>query len=209
MGEAAAQEGLVSARSLPAFLSASLHQNANFALPLVFSSRQTLVTAPDFVESVLRLNSRAIALYSNHVARKASFAQGAALLRLALSTYASANPRTHVLLDIRKAVKKRKQEGVHYAVLFGVVCALLDVAVESTQRMFLYVTTRDILSAATRLNLVGPFEAAKLQFELTPLLEKVVRDKKDREVEDSYSSAPILDLVQAMHDQLYTRIFNS
>ena len=41
------------------------------------------------------------------------------------------------------------------------------------------------------------------------VLEKAVRDKKDREVADSYSSAPILDLVQAMHDQLYTRIFNS
>ena len=82
------------ARSLPAFLSASLHETANFALPLVFSSRQTLVTAPDFVESVLRLSSRAIALYSNHVTRKALFAQGSALLRLALSTYASANPRT-------------------------------------------------------------------------------------------------------------------
>ena len=78
--EAAAHTGLVSARSLPVFLSVSLHETSNFALPLVFSSRQTLVTAPDFVEPVLRLNSRAIALYLNSVARKASFTQGSALL---------------------------------------------------------------------------------------------------------------------------------
>uniref|UniRef100_M4BQI1 Urease accessory protein UreF n=1 Tax=Hyaloperonospora arabidopsidis (strain Emoy2) TaxID=559515 RepID=M4BQI1_HYAAE len=208
--EAAAQEGLVkNAVSLRAFVSSSLHQAADFALPLVFSSYQIVASAADFVDSVLGLNSRATALYSNHVARKASFAQGSALLRLAVSTYAPTFPRMDVLLEIRKAVKKQKQEGIHHAVLFGVVCALLAVDVESTQRMYLYVSTRDVLSAATRLNLVGPLEAARLQFEVAPLLEKVFLDKKNREVEESYSSAPILDLVQAMHDQLYTRIFNS
>ncbi|KUF87939.1 Urease accessory protein UreF [Phytophthora nicotianae] len=211
--EAATQEGLVAAASLRGFLSTSLHQSANFALPLVFSAHQ-IATAPDFdadtlAESVLSLNHHATALYSNHVARKASFAQGAALLRLALSTYAPSYPRFQTLLTVRKETKKRKHGGVHHAVLFGVVCALLGVEAEPTQRMYLFMTTRDMLSAATRLNLVGPLEAAKLQFEMTPLLENVFQAKKNRVVEDSYSSAPVLDLVQAMHDQLYTRIFNS
>ncbi|KAG1695000.1 hypothetical protein DVH05_020930 [Phytophthora capsici] len=211
--EAATQEGLVTASSLRDFLSASLHQSANFALPLVFSVHQIAAgsdsTCIDLVEPVLSLNSRATALYSNHVARKASFAQGAALLRLALSTYGPSYPRVQTLLTIRKEAKKRKQGGVHHAVLFGVVCALLGVSAEPVQRMYLFVTTRDVLSAATRLNLVGPLEAAKLQFETTQLLENVFQDKKNRGVQDSYSSAPVLDLVQAMHDQLYTRIFNS
>ncbi|KAG3115013.1 hypothetical protein PI124_g744 [Phytophthora idaei] len=193
--EAATQEGLVTAASLRDFLSASLHQSANFALPLVFSAHQ-IATMPDFdtntlVESVLSLNSRTTALYSNHVARKASFAQGAALLRLALSTYAPSYPRVQTLLTIRKEAKMGKQGGVHHAVLLGVVCALLGVEAEPTQRMYLFVTTRDVLSAATRLNLVGPLEAAKLQFETTSLLEKVFQAKKNRAVEDSYSSAPL------------------
>jgi urease accessory protein len=209
--EAATQEGLVTASSLREFLSASLHQSSNFALPVVFSSHQMAAgsDSSQLVESVLSLNARATALYSNHVARKASFAQGAALLRLALSTYAASFPRMQTLLTVRKEAKKRKQGGVHHAVLFGVVCALLGVQAEPTQRMYLFVTTRDVLSAATRLNLVGPMEAAKLQFEATPLLEQVFQAKKNREMSDSYSSAPVLDLVQAMHDQLYTRIFNS
>ncbi|KAG6577885.1 Urease accessory protein [Phytophthora cinnamomi] len=206
--EAAAQEGLVDASSLRAFLSASLHQSANFALPLVFSAHQIGADA-DPVEAALQLNGRASALYSNHVARKASLAQGAALLRLALSTYAPSHPRVQTLLHLRKEAKRRKQPGVHHAVLFGLVCALLGVGAEPAQRMYLFVTTRDVLSAATRLNLVGPLEAAKLQFETTPLLEKVFQNRKNRPVEQSYSSAPVLDLVQAMHDQLYTRIFNS
>ncbi|KAL3657941.1 hypothetical protein V7S43_017146 [Phytophthora oleae] len=209
--EAATQEGLVTASSLRGFLSASLHQSANFALPLVFSAHQIVAESDsiDLVEPVLSLNCRATALYSNHVARKASFAQGAALLRLALSTYGPSYPRVQTLLTIRKEAKKRKQGGVHHAVLFGVVCALLGVSAEPVQRMYLFVTTRDVLSAATRLNLVGPLEAAKLQFEMTQLLEEVFRAKKNRAVQESYSSAPVLDLIQAMHDQLYTRIFNS
>ncbi|KAL4095075.1 hypothetical protein PRIC1_008453 [Phytophthora ramorum] len=209
--EAAAQEGVVTTASLREFLSASLHQSANMALPLVFSAYQIGRAESDsaLVDSVLRLNARATALYSNHVARKASLAQGAALLRLALSTYAPSFPRFQTLLTVRKEAKRRKQGGVHHAVLFGVVCALLGVQAEAAQRMYLFVTTRDVLSAATRLNLVGPLEAAKLQFEATPLLEKVFEAKKNRRVDDSYSSAPVLDLVQAMHDQLYTRIFNS
>ncbi|RLN46246.1 hypothetical protein BBJ29_006604 [Phytophthora kernoviae] len=209
--EAAAQEGLVTdSSSLREFLSASLHQAANFALPLVFSAHQAASDASQsLIDTVLELNSRATALYSNHVARKASFAQGAALLRLALSTYAPTLPRFQTLLALRKEIKKRKHGGVHHAVLFGVVCALLGVENQSAQRMYLFVTIRDVLSAATRLNLVGPLEATRLQFESTPLLEKVFEEKKNRDVKDSYSSAPVLDLVQAMHDQLYTRIFNS
>ncbi|KAK1929968.1 Urease accessory protein F [Phytophthora citrophthora] len=209
--EAAMQEGLVTASSLRDFLSASLHQSANFALPLIFSAHHIAAESDsiDLVEPVLGLNCQATALYSNHVARKASFAQGAALLRLALSTYGPSYPRIQALLTIRKEAKKRNQGGVHHAVLFGVVCALLGISAEPVQRMYLFVTTRDVLSAATRLNLVGPLEAAKLQFETTQLLEEVFQAKKNRGIQESYSSAPVLDLVQAMHDQLYTRIFNS
>ncbi|RLN26553.1 hypothetical protein BBJ28_00026495 [Nothophytophthora sp. Chile5] len=219
--EAAAQEGLVtvqSPESLRRFLSASLHQAANFALPIVFSAHRATsnVAADDpaaLVDALLARNAEATALYSNHVARKASFAQGAALLRLALSTYgAGAEPRARrfqALLTLRKEFKRRKHAGLHHAVLFGAVCALLGLEADATQRMYLFITTRDVLSAATRLNLVGPLEAARLQFETAPLLERVYLAKKGREMRDSYSSAPVLDLVQAMHDQLYTRIFNS
>ena len=207
--EAAMQEGLVTASSLRGFVATALHQSANFALPLVFASYQIATSDSECVKAILSLNRRATAVYSNHVARKASFAQGSALLRLARSTYAHTCPRISTLVAIQNEAKKRDTGSVHYAVIFGVVCAFLGIDVASTQRMYLFMTTRDVLSAATRLHLVGPFEAAKVQFELTPLLEKVFRAKRNREMDDSYSSAPVLDLVHAMHDQLYTRIFTS
>lgn len=216
--EAAVQEKLVETgesppRSLHRFLSSTLHQTGNFALPIVFSAHTSATTEPDRVlESFLELNARATALFSNHVAKKASLAQGAAMLRLAISTYggsAGADDRFQVLLAIRKEAKRRKHPGVHHTVVFGTVCALLGVGTDDCQRMYLFFTVRDLLSAATRLNLIGPLEATRIQFEMGPTMEKIFQSKKDRQIDDSYSSAPVLDLIQAMHDQLYTRIFNS
>jgi len=215
--EAAVQEKLVTGggASLGRFLSATLHQTANFALPVVFSAYRGAAQAPDAAaaaEAVLTLNAQATALYSNHVAKKASLAQGAAMLRLAVSTYAGGggvDSRWAALLTVRKEAKRRKHPGVHHAVVFGAVCALLDIDAHECQRMYLFVTVRDVLSAATRLNLVGPMEATRTQFEMRAALERVFQQKKDREIQHSYSSAPVLDLIQAMHDQLYTRIFNS
>lgn len=218
--EAAVQERLVTSGGAPLarFLRATLHQSANFALPIVFAMHAAASSASDsdhgaLVDAVLDVNARATALLSNHVARKASLAQGAAMLRLALSTYGSDKDkdgdRFAVLLAVRKEAKRRQQPGVHHAVVFALVCALLGVDGDTSQRLFLFYGVRDVLSAATRLNLVGPFEAARMQFELRNELERVFQSKKNRPLEDSYSSAPVLDLIQAMHDQLYTRIFNS
>jgi urease accessory protein len=73
----------------------------------------------------------------------------------------------------------------------------------------MFFTLRDILSAATRMNLIGPMEGAKLQVQMSGMAESILKSKKNRSVDDAYQSAPYLDLVQARHDQLYTRIFNS
>ncbi|KAI9915633.1 hypothetical protein PsorP6_007678 [Peronosclerospora sorghi] len=206
--EAATQEGFVDAPKLRQFLSVLLYQSANVALPLVYTSHQIVASDSELVKSAVSLNSSITALFSNHVSRKASFAQGSALLRLALRAYVPTYPRVETLLAIRKEAKQQKHEGIHHALVLGVLCALLGMEAELTQRMYLFMVTRDMISAATRLNLVGPLEAAKLQFEMAPLLEKVFEAKKNRDLKDSFSSVPVLDLVQAMHDQLYTRIFN-
>ncbi|KAF1317246.1 Urease accessory protein, partial [Globisporangium splendens] len=234
--EAAVQERIVTkaasssaASPLHQFLRSTLHQTANFALPIVYSMHAAVtgdggnnasssdlslndatVDESRVVAAFLDINAHATALFSNHVAKKASFAQGAAMLRLAISSYHSMHgDRFQVLVTIRKESKRQKHPGIHHAVVFALVCALLGVDVATCQRMYLFFVIRDVLSAATRLNLIGPFEASRLQFEMSELMEKVFQTKKNRPIEDAYSSAPVLDLIQAMHDQLYTRIFNS
>ncbi|GLE00666.1 hypothetical protein PINS_up009454 [Pythium insidiosum] len=215
--EAAVQERVVKAddrgASLREFLISTLHQTGNFALPIVFSAVDDAIAATSsaaLIERFLEINTLATALYSNHVAKKASLAQGAALLRLAVSTYHQhEGDAFSALVQIRKEAKRQKHAGVHHTVVFGTVCALLGLDTETCQRMYLFYTLRDALSAATRLNLIGPMEATRVQFELAPVLEDVMTRKRNRRIDDSYSSAPVLDLIQAMHDQLYTRIFNS
>ena len=95
------------------------------------------------------------------------------------------------------------------------------------------------MSAATRLSLVGPFEAATIQRRLSIEAEEIIRgtklssdvqmdhltikypvmklnglnDSKFGEAADFsiavWQTDPILDLIQGSHDQLYSRLFVS
>ena len=58
----------------------------------------------------------------------------------------------------------------HYAPFFGVVCGQLGLSKELTQTMFLRCMMRDALSAAYRLNILGPLQAAKLQLYFSRIL---------------------------------------
>ncbi|CAK4773855.1 unnamed protein product [Aphanomyces euteiches] len=194
--ESAVQEKIVTNSStLRQFVVASLHQTANLLLPILYEAHAN-PTAANF----LRLDALTHAMLTNHVAARASIAQGTAMLRVASTTAAASS----VLQDI----KRNKVHG-HHVVVFGIMCGSLGIGALATQRLLLFFTLRDTLSAATRLNVIGPLESAKLQTQLAPLAEKILQEKKDRPVEDAYQSAPFLDLVQARHDMLYTRIFNS
>ncbi|ETW09423.1 hypothetical protein, variant 1 [Aphanomyces invadans] len=195
--EAAVQAKVVTNRAtLHSFLVTSLHQTANLLLPLVFSAHSSASS----VDSFLHLDSLAHAMLTNHVAARASIAQGCAMLRVACT---SAPPSS-----VLHRIKREKVHG-HHVVVLGVVCASLDIDATTTQRLLLFVTLRDLLSAATRLNVIGPLESAKMLAQMAPLAESILNAKKDRPLADAHQSSPFLDLVHATHDVLYTRIFNS
>lgn len=50
----------------------------------------------------------------------------------------------------------------HHALIFGLVCGLPGLDSDIFQRAYMFVTMRDIISTATRLNLVGPLGDAHL-----------------------------------------------
>jgi len=87
--------------------------------------------------------------------------------------------------------------------------------------MFLRCYLRDLSSAASRLNVIGPLVATRIQVDLVPFIEAALkeRDQSDSVLEISSEdldleslptqSAPILDFIQGRHDSLYTRLFNS
>jgi urease accessory protein len=111
--------------------------------------------------------------------------------------------------------------------MFGAVAGLLGFSATETRKMYLYMYLRDTLSAATRLNLLGPLEAAKLQRKLGLVAENLSTHYELSQVPTSHggdlstpvilevafleaaSGAPVLEVLQASHDFIYSRLFSS
>ena len=64
----------------------------------------------------------------------------------------------------------------HYSIYFGMVCALLHISLELCEKMFLKIFIRDLLSAAIRLNQIGPIESMKIQVSAFIKIEKILND---------------------------------
>jgi UreF len=141
----------------------------------------------------------------------------------------------------------------HYAPTFGAVCGALNISLKLTQRMFLRCMLRDLFSSAARLNIMGPLEGARMQREYSPVVERLLSTKYDKEImmlagekvhtvsttptvyvpqfnavtdiavddkikalmstridaSQPVTTSPILEILQARHDVLYARLFNS
>lgn len=121
----------------------------------------------------------------------------------------------------------------HYAVVFGVVCCWLGIARDVAAALFMKIFLRDLVSAAVRLNIIGPMEGTALQFQYkdltVALMQRVLSSAATAAsaaaaaaaTHESDASplfvggiepqqvAPILEVAQGRHDLLYTRLFNS
>ncbi|GBG66858.1 hypothetical protein CBR_g70735 [Chara braunii] len=174
----------------------------------------------DAVKTWAEVDQLMDAYLTNHVGRRASCSQGCALLRLVSSTF----PELVELKEMRRmcrggvgrmeashdqSVGANQAASGHHAAAFGALCAALGVKRRVAQRAFLFMTLRDILSAATRLNLVGPLEAAGLQHKLSKPAEKVLAWAADRLISDVHQTAPLWDLMQGAHDELFARLFRN
>jgi urease accessory protein len=73
----------------------------------------------------------------------------------------------------------------------------------------LYGTARGVLSAAVRLGIAGSYEAQRLQHACGPWLDDIARRCEGLSSDDLAQTAPIVDLLQAGHDRLYSRLFQS
>jgi urease accessory protein len=143
------------------------------------------------------------AMLSNHVANRASRAQGQATLASAerifqverLSDFAANARHGHALL--------------HFGPVFGVVAAALDVDVIEATKLFVYVNLRGLVSAAVRLGIVGPLEAQSIQGRLAPEAERCAEIALGTPVDDAVQIAPLFEIAQGCQDRLYSRLFQS
>ena len=195
--EAAWQQGEVpNAAALQTFLVDSLWQTGFSVLPLVNAAYH----AP---EELIELDQHCDIFLTNAVANRASRMQGRALL----STCGRCFPLPEISA-LQQTVREKKA-CFHYAPICGATMRALGVNLFHTQELCLFTQLRGIVSAAVRLGVVGPFEGQQLQFASYPHVNAVLDRCGELDVDDLAQTAPLLDIFQATHDRLYSRLFYS
>ncbi|KUL84542.1 hypothetical protein ZTR_08706 [Talaromyces verruculosus] len=166
------------------------------------------------------------------VARRASVAQGRALLGVWEKSFRpsyilAGNTTNHLSADAQSAVtaieefsEELKISGYdndslgpngHFAPLWGVVCAAMDIEIGLTAYTFMLNHAKAVLSAAVRASVMGPYQAQTFlaSDEIRNLINERIRHDFDTRPEDAGQVAPVLDLWLGRHELLYSRIFNS
>lgn len=177
-----------------AFAEAALWAAGAFAVPFIRATHAD----PGLLAAV---DARCDAATPGHVANRASRAQGQAFLRAATALYPSA---ARLAEDVRQA----RAPG-HLAPVFGAVLGLLGAEDDEAARLFLFHTARGIFAAALRLGAVGPLEAQALLARAAPVVAEVLARSRCSDPREAATTSPLLDLLQAHQDRLYSRLFQS
>ena len=256
-----------------AFVRDSVQTYARSALPFVRDAHRAVLAyaagemgadadadGAAIMDTLLRLDALYEANTLNHVARRASCAQGVALLTLYTKGFAcppmlaSVQPeekrekerRVAKLVDRLKLLVRGEKTHGHLPVCWGVLVGALglslglksscpfslnfanrDNALERGAHLHLFLHARGLLSAAIRMNSIGPYAAQQLLLHaVRPLVDAeakraeglstcVLREADEEEdvfVQSQFGPAstwPLGEIIAARHDQLHSRIFNS
>lgn len=251
-----------SAEALSDYIHAVARSNALFSTPPLLAGYCLAVPGSTDVESAVSsvANAKKIhrswldiddyldaLLRSNSPGRTASMDQGLGLLRIAPSfDLTSRGTDTSELLElIRRSIDRdgatHSNESVpdsspangHAPPIYGILAALLGIPPLDACRVFAFGAARDTVSAAVRLNLVGPVAGLSildgvgrgaveegLEEGLTGMLRdgemtSCEEDGKTREerlehwLRSTATCAPVLDTVQPLHDLLSVRLFRT
>ncbi|KAJ4830238.1 hypothetical protein Tsubulata_040596 [Turnera subulata] len=185
---------------LRTYLTHILDNTGSLLLPFVCSAAMSPT-----LDAWKKLDTTLDATLTNEVSRKASITQGSALMRVAVAVFTE----IPALKTMRDALLGSKAVSFHHAPAFGIVCGLLGMDPETCQRAYMFITMRDALSAATRLNVVGPLGAAVLQHQVSAAAEILLQKWMNRPVDEACQTSPLLDTLQGCHGYLFSRLFCS
>jgi urease accessory protein len=193
--ESAWQHGEVrDAGALRRFAGQTIVQAGRGVMPFVTAAHR----APDRLAA---LDALADAFLTNVVANRASRVQGRTLAASVRRVWPS--PAT-------EAVERCALAGcAHVAPVTGAALAAIGVPLDAVQHLVLFVAARGVLSSAVRLGLVGSYEAQRLTDDCAAEATDVWRTCRHLEADDIAQTAPVIDLWQAAHDRLYSRLFQS
>jgi urease accessory protein len=196
-----------------AFIQDSLHTYARSALPFVSDAHRAVdafKAKPEIdydatIKKLLELDELYETMTLNHVAKRASKAQGVALLTLYTKGFACPpgfSDENHlsksltVLIDRLKLMVRGEETHGHLPVCWGVLTGALgislcmfdsrildinhNISLVRAQHLFLFLHARSLLSSAVRLNTIGPYSSQQLLLHsVRPLVEAEVSQNKD------------------------------
>jgi len=194
--EAAWQQGEVDAASLPSFVRDGIVQAGHSGLPFVMA-------AFDDPQSLALFDERCDAFLRNPVANRASGVQGRAWMGAIERAFQRDEVRA-----LAGAVRARPGHR-HFAPIFGATLSALGVGRDDAARLFLFGTTRGLLSAAVRLGITGTNDAQRILSERAEDLNRTLERCGDLPIDDAAQTSPLIDLWHASHDRLYSRLFQS
>ena len=191
--EAAWQHGEVRNRGeLLSYVEASLQQLGRAALPFVS-------TAHDEPQRLEELDRLCDAFTSNHVANRASRAQGRAFLsaverifKVGQASSLSGEPMSASKVAPSAPAGTGRMPVLpcaHLAPVFGASLRWLDVPRDTALRLFVFNHLRSLIAAAVRLNIVGPMEAQSLQQHLSSPTEALLQRSVHLTLDDLATSA--------------------
>jgi urease accessory protein len=180
--------------ALGRFVHDSVLQAGRASLPLVNAA----YAAPS---SFARLDGICDTFLTNPVANRASRVQGRALVATCARTWPST-----ALTSLDAAARLGCG---HAAPVFGATVHALEIPRPVAQQMYLFMTARGVLGAAVRLGIAGSYQAQQLLTACSGQLGAVAERCASLGEEDLAQTAPIIDLLQAGHDRLYSRLFQS
>lgn len=170
---------------LNGFTRSSLLNYASLAIPFMNAIFSVLGADPDVaVECILRLDQLYHAMCLNPVARRSSLAQGAAMIILYTKAFATADQT--IINQLKVRLQTGKKRNLHLPIAYAVVSGLLGLSRARAIDLHMYLYVRSILSAAVRLNLIGPYLSQRLLFSVArPMLDSVLEGLIDQNLSKS------------------------
>ncbi|KAF9881160.1 urease accessory protein [Colletotrichum karsti] len=206
--------------SFNVFLPESISAYASTTLPFVLAAHRDPTTVAEVDDN---LDAAIICT----VGRRASIAQGRALLSIWERSFATSAPRDAVetlrpyaaLLKSTSSSKTTSADEwadpplvfAHLAPLFGAICNLVGLTLQQTAYIFMMGHVKALISAAVRASMFGPYQAQKVL--ASAQVQQTITAAIDREwetpIERAGQTMPVMDLWIGRHEVLYSRIFNS
>lgn len=194
------------------FLAHSIDSICHTTVPLLCTAYAQSETAVE-LDDVFDANTPC------EVARRASAAQGRALLKLldrcfvgrgVQAQFAEQEQVAKHVQALRAAIRDRRAQG-HFGVVYGLTGLSLGIDLDSLVYTFVQAHAKAVLSAAVRLSLLGPYEMTEVLAspETQRLITTAIDDTRHLHPDEVCQTHSLLDIYQGRHTLLYSRIFNA